>query len=193
MRGALSEFGARAREDDAALVAIRRIAPDARCAAEAGAGASRAAASALMEFAGRPTEEPPAASSSCVAGAATARGLDRRSPRSGGPPYLALASLSPWIVTFAIGLFCALFATPFVIYARLGGELESDARWERAVLWWGAVPIGVLAAVGALRACRAGSTPTRWAARSASSRIAEAVLVLATLVILAAQRLRAAV
>ena len=63
-----------------------------------------------------------------------------------GPPYLSFASLSPWLITFAIGLFCALFATPFLIHARLGGELEADARWERAVLWWGAVAIAVLGA-----------------------------------------------
>ena len=63
-----------------------------------------------------------------------------------GAPYLSLASLSPWIVTYAIGLFAALFATPFLIHARLTGELEADARWERAMLWWGLVAVGVLAA-----------------------------------------------
>ena len=63
-----------------------------------------------------------------------------------GPPYLSLDSLSPWIVTYAVGLFAALFATPFLIHARLGGELEADARWERAMLWWGLVAGGVLAA-----------------------------------------------
>ncbi len=63
-----------------------------------------------------------------------------------GPPYLSLDALSPWIVTYAIGLFAALFATPFLIHARLGGELEADARWERAMLWWGLVATGVLAA-----------------------------------------------
>ena len=63
-----------------------------------------------------------------------------------GPPYLSLGSLSPWIVTYAIGLFAALFATPFLIHARLAGELEADARWERAMLWWGLVAAGVLAA-----------------------------------------------
>ena len=63
-----------------------------------------------------------------------------------GPPYLSLDSLSPWIVTYAIGLFAALFAAPFLIHARLGGELEADARWERAMLWWGAAAAAVLAA-----------------------------------------------
>lgn len=98
-----------------------------------------------------------------------------------GPPYLSLASLSPWIVTFAIGLFCALFATPFLIHARMGGELEADARWERAVLWWGAVSVGVLA--GALLC----GLPSGFDADSLGGAVGlvaavEAVLVLATLV-----------
>ncbi len=38
-----------------------------------------------------------------------------------GPPYLSLESLSPWVVVFAIGLFGAAFATPFVLVASLGG------------------------------------------------------------------------
>ena len=63
-----------------------------------------------------------------------------------GPPYLSFSALSPWIVVYAIGLFCALFATPFLIHSRLGGRLEADARWERAVLWWALVAICVLAA-----------------------------------------------
>ena len=41
------------------------------------------------------------------------------------------------MVVFAIGLFAAAFAAPFVIHATLGGELEADARWERSLLWWG--------------------------------------------------------
>src|SRR4051794_19378270 len=51
-----------------------------------------------------------------------------------GPPYLSFGSLNPWLVVYAIGLFTALFAVPFAIHARLGGELESDARWERSLL-----------------------------------------------------------
>ena len=63
-----------------------------------------------------------------------------------GSPYLSFDSLSPWLVTYAIGLFAALFATPFLIHARLSDELESDARWERAMVWWGLVAVAVLAA-----------------------------------------------
>ncbi len=97
-----------------------------------------------------------------------------------GPPYLSFASLSPWLVSFAIGLFTALFATPFLIHARLGGELEADARWERAVLWWGAVAVAVLAASVVC------GLPTGFASDSLGGAIGlvgvtEAVLVLATL------------
>ena len=97
-----------------------------------------------------------------------------------GPPYSRFASLSPWLVTFAIGLFCALFATPFLIHARLGGELEADARWERALLWWGAVALGVL---GAALLC---GLPSGFDSDSLGGAlglvgVTEAVLVLATL------------
>lgn len=62
-----------------------------------------------------------------------------------GPPYLSLESFSPWLAAFAIGLFCSLFAAPFAIHRRLGGRLEADARWERALLLWGATAIAALA------------------------------------------------
>jgi hypothetical protein len=81
----------------------------------------------------------------CVAGAAVAI-VSIPLAAAAGPPYLSFSSLSPWIVTYAIGLFSALFATPFVIHTRIGGALEADARWERALLWWGAVALGVLGA-----------------------------------------------
>ena len=61
-----------------------------------------------------------------------------------GPPYLSLDHISGWVVTYAVGLFAALFATPFLIRPRLGGTLEADARWERALLWWGALAIALL-------------------------------------------------
>ena len=99
-----------------------------------------------------------------------------------GAPYLALDSLSPWIVTFAIGLFCALFATPFVIFGRLGGELEADARWERAVLWWAVVAVGVLA-VAVLCGLPSGFDAGALGGAMALVAGTEAVLVLATLVV----------
>ncbi len=99
-----------------------------------------------------------------------------------GPPYLSLGSLSPWMVTFAIGLFAAVFATPFLIHARLGGDLESDARWERAVLLWGGVSIAVLA-VGVLCALPSGFSGDSLGGAIGLVTVTEAVLVLATLIV----------
>jgi hypothetical protein len=100
---------------------------------------------------------------------------------AGGPPYLSFSSLSPWLVTYAIGLFAALFAAPFLIHTRIGGELEADARWERALLWWGVVAAAVL---GASLLC---GLPSGFDSGSLGGAIAivglcEALLVLATLV-----------
>jgi hypothetical protein len=97
-----------------------------------------------------------------------------------GPAYLSFESLSPWIITYAIGLFCALFASPFLIHSRLRGELEADARWERALLWWAVVAVGVL---GASVIC---GLPSGFDSDSLGGAIGlvgitEAVLVLATL------------
>jgi hypothetical protein len=116
-----------------------------------------------------------------VGGAATAVVSVALAGVAGGP-YLALESLSPWLVTFAVGLFCALFAMPFVIHQRLGGALEADARWERAVLWWAAAALGVLALAVLI------GLPSGFDADTLGGSIAlvagtEAVLVLATLVV----------
>jgi hypothetical protein len=97
-----------------------------------------------------------------------------------GPPYLSFGSLSPWIVTYAIGLFTALFATPFLIHSRLSGDLEADARWERALLWWGLVSLAVL---GAALLCGLPSGFDTGALGGAVGLVGmvEALLVLATL------------
>jgi hypothetical protein len=97
-----------------------------------------------------------------------------------GGPFLSLESLSPWVVTFAIGLFVALFAIPFALHAGIGGLLEDDARWERALLWWGAITVGVLAIALVV------GLATRFDADSLAGSLAvvgavEAVLVLVTL------------
>ena len=97
-----------------------------------------------------------------------------------GPPYLALESLSPWVVVFAIGLFAAAFAAPFVIHAALGGALEADARWERALLWWGAASIAGLA-VGVLIGAPSGFASDSLAGSLGLVIVVEAVLVLGTL------------
>ena len=99
-----------------------------------------------------------------------------------GPPYLSLESLSPWIVTLAIGLFAGLFATPFAIHGRLSDELERDARWERALLLWGAVAFAVLA-VGLICGLPSGFDSGSLAGAVGIVLVAEAVLVLATLVV----------
>lgn len=70
-----------------------------------------------------------------------------------GGPYLTADALNGWIVVFAAGAFAALFAAPFVIERRLRPAIaESDRRWERALLYWGAislVALGIGVLVGA--------------------------------------------
>ncbi len=99
-----------------------------------------------------------------------------------GPPYLSLDALSPWIVTFAIGLFSALFATPFALHARLSDELEGDARWERALLIWGGVALGVLG-IGVICGLPSGFDSGTLFGAIAIVAVAESILVLATLVV----------
>ena len=99
-----------------------------------------------------------------------------------GPPYLSLDALSPWVVSYAIGLFTALFAAPFAIHRGLGGLLEADARWERALLWWGAVSLAVLA-LGALAGAPSGFGSESLAGSLGLVTVAEALLVLATLAV----------
>ncbi len=63
-----------------------------------------------------------------------------------GAPYLTTDSVNGWIVLFAFGLLGALFATPFAIERRMRSRYEeSDRRWERSLLAWGAIAIGVTA------------------------------------------------
>jgi hypothetical protein len=99
-----------------------------------------------------------------------------------GPPYLSLDALSPWLVSYAIGLFTALFAAPFAIHRGLGGLLEDDARWERALLWWGGGCIVVLA-LGLLAGLPSGFGSESLAGSLGLVTVVEAVLVLATLVV----------
>ena len=64
-----------------------------------------------------------------------------------GEPYLTSDAVNPWIVVFAAGALAALYATPFAIERRMRtGIPESDRRWERALLAWGAIAIGTLLA-----------------------------------------------
>ena len=97
-----------------------------------------------------------------------------------GAPYLSLESISPWVVTYAIGLFAALFAAPFLIRSALGGRLEADARWERALLWWGAMA-AVLLAFGVLAGSVGGFDADSLAGSLGAVTAVEAAMVLATL------------
>lgn len=99
-----------------------------------------------------------------------------------GAPYLSLDALNPWLVSYAVGLFTALFATPFAIHRGLGGLLEADARWERALLWWGAVSIAVLV-LGGLLGLPSGFASDSLAGSLGLVTVAESVLVLATLIV----------
>ena len=98
-----------------------------------------------------------------------------------GAPYLSFERLNPWLVVFAIGLFTALFATPFAIHRTIGGMLEADARWERALLWWGAVALAALA-LGLLLGLPSGFGSDSLAGSVGLVICVEAVLVLGTLV-----------
>jgi hypothetical protein len=99
-----------------------------------------------------------------------------------GAPYLTLEELNPWLVTYAIGLFAALFATPFAIQRGFGGLLEDDARWERALLYWGVVSLGVLG-LGLLCGLPSGFGSDSLAGSVGLITVAEAILVLVTLVV----------
>jgi hypothetical protein len=101
-----------------------------------------------------------------------------------GEPYLTTDSVNVWIVVFAAGLLAALFAVPFAIERRMRARIaESDRRWERSLLAWGAVSIGVLLAGFLL------GVSADWASGSSLAGAAgllvtiEAVLVLGTMVV----------
>jgi hypothetical protein len=116
-----------------------------------------------------------------VAGAAAAA-VSIPLAAAAGPPYLALDRINAWVVVFAIGLFAALFATPFLLRLRLGGELETDARWERALLWWGALALVALA-IGLLSGAAGDFASDSLAGSLGIVIAAEAAMVLGTLAV----------
>jgi hypothetical protein len=62
-----------------------------------------------------------------------------------GPPYLSSGGVNAWIVVFALGLFAALFAAPFLIEGVLRESRgEADARWDYALPLWGLIALAVL-------------------------------------------------
>jgi hypothetical protein len=100
-----------------------------------------------------------------------------------GPPYLKLDSVNPWLVVFAIGLFTALFALPFLFESRAratrgGGE----ERWERALLAWGAVTVALLVLAIAVGLATDFSSNSLFGS-VALVTVGESVLVLGTLVV----------
>jgi NhaP-type Na+/H+ and K+/H+ antiporter len=65
-------------------------------------------------------------------------------------PFLSADGVNAGVLLFGIGLFAALFATPFALERRLrAGEPDRDRRWERALVRWGLVA-GAVVAVGAV-------------------------------------------
>ena len=178
-------FGARARDDDAALVAIRRS-------RRRGAGRGVAVGAAVGDSARRRglmrAMQPEGLSHERRAAAVRRRRRRRwRSSRSRWPRPRARrtcrsSSLSPWIVTYAIGLFARPVRDPVSdpLAARRG------ARGRRA-LGAGAAAVGGgrrggARRLGALRPAVGLRLRLARRARSALVGIAEAVLVLATLV-----------
>ena len=100
-----------------------------------------------------------------------------------GAPYLSLSEVNVWMAIFLVGVFVALFAGPFAIERRLRDRLpDADARWERALLAWGAVCAGVLGA-GLLLGASAGFSGDSLAGSSGALLAIAAGLVEATLLV----------
>lgn len=125
------------------------------------------------------TSEPDRRPRGFVLAGATAALLMVAVAAAAGPPYLSFDAMSPWIVGFAIAAFVALFATPFWIHASLG-RLEGDERWERALLWWGAASLALLA-FGLLIGLPSGFGSDSLAGSLGLVIVVETALVLATL------------
>ncbi len=99
-----------------------------------------------------------------------------------GEPYLSLKSVNPWIVVFSVGLFAALFATPFVLRSVDGrADGDSEQRWERALLLWGAVTVALLVVFVPIGLATGFSSDSLFGS-VALVVVGEAVLVLGTLV-----------
>ena len=101
-----------------------------------------------------------------------------------GAPYLTADGVNGWIVVFAAGAFAALFATPFMIERRLRAAIaDSDKRWERALLYWGAISIVALGAGILLGASADWASGDSLAAAAGLLLTIEAVLVLGVMVV----------
>jgi hypothetical protein len=57
-------------------------------------------------------------------------------------PYLELASINPWIVLWAVGLFGLLAVAPFALHRLAAARTaDRDRRWELAVVGWGGLAL----------------------------------------------------
>jgi hypothetical protein len=97
-------------------------------------------------------------------------------------PYLTIDGINAGVILVAVGLFAALFATPFA-FERATRELEPDRerRWERALLRWGGVSAAVLAS-GVVLAFAFGLHGATLGGSLAIVLLADALLILGTLV-----------
>jgi hypothetical protein len=100
-----------------------------------------------------------------------------------GPPYLSADSVNGWIVVFAAALLAALFAMPFLIERLLRARLDDrDARWEQALLAWGALAVGMLV-VGFLAGAGGGWSGDSLAGSAGLIATIESGLVIGTMVV----------
>ena len=103
--------------------------------------------------------------------------------RLAGPPYLGGDGVNGWLIAFAAGLLAALFATPFLIERSLRARLgDRDARWERALLLWGLIAVGVLV-LGVVAALGGGIGGDSLAGSAGLLAALEAAVVIGTLIV----------
>ena len=102
-----------------------------------------------------------------------------------GSPYLTSGDVNGWMVVFAVGLFAALFATPFLIEQALrASREEAEARWDYALPLWGgiALAIGAVALLVGVGTDFAGDS---LAGSAALIAVIETALVILTLIVTA--------
>jgi hypothetical protein len=119
-----------------------------------------------------------------VAGGAALAAIGLLLAGATGDPYLSVDAVNGWIVVFSAGLLAILFATPFAIERRMRPRIEeSDRRWERSLLAWGAIAIGVLLAGFLLGVSADWASGDSLAGAAGLLITIESVLVLGTMVV----------
>jgi hypothetical protein len=102
-----------------------------------------------------------------------------------GSPYLTGGDVNAWIVVFAVGLFTALFAAPFLIEHTLRASRgEEEARWDYALPLWGGIALAILA-VSLLVGIGTDFAGDSLAGSAALIAVIEAGLVILTLIVTA--------